>query len=204
MRPPSFADIRDRATKARDTGLNKFSETRDKYSSRSSKDIDWSADPKSPSSASSPAHLPSHSRESCAASVPRPSSPPAPPRRAPPIIRNDSRPDRPTAYSPVPPPIRTSAPARPPAQVHSAPVTSDKVDWANLSPPDKEVLFSWLDEFFERRLNITIPPRNSVPTVQTSSRPITPVKPVCSAIHRCIILCLLASSEPLLSSVSPK
>jgi hypothetical protein len=33
----------------------------------------------------------------------------------------------------------------------------DKIDWANLSHEDKQVFFTWLDEFFARYLNQTMP-----------------------------------------------
>ena len=42
----------------------------------------------------------------------------------------------------------------------------DRIDWANLSPEDKEVFFSWLDEFFARYLKVAIPPRATVETVK--------------------------------------
>ena len=34
----------------------------------------------------------------------------------------------------------------------------DDIDWANLSAEDKEVFFSWLDEFFSRYLGREIGP----------------------------------------------
>lgn len=64
-------------------------------------------------------------------------SPPSVPRgQPPPIIQRSTRPDGKGKESPLlPPPTRHAEPA---------------IDWANLSPEDKEVFFSWLDEFFAR------------------------------------------------------
>lgn len=36
-----------------------------------------------------------------------------------------------------------------------------EIDWTNLSPEDKEIFFSWLDEFFGNYLNITIAPKGA-------------------------------------------
>ncbi|KAL5520559.1 hypothetical protein ACEPAG_9783 [Sanghuangporus baumii] len=65
----------------------------------------------------------------------------------------------PSSPAPPPPAPRTpsqrwSQPASKPSQVPStndsadANVDIDKIDWANLSPEDKETFFGWLDEFF--------------------------------------------------------
>ncbi|KAF8642936.1 hypothetical protein AX16_009324 [Volvariella volvacea WC 439] len=40
-------------------------------------------------------------------------------------------------------------------------VGSQRIDWRNLTQEDKEVFFSWLDEFFSRHLNVTIGPSQS-------------------------------------------
>ena len=62
-----------------------------------------------------------------------------------------------------------------------------------MSEDDKQVFFSWLDEFFESRLGVSLAARGeaevkeevspgpapaAVPTIQQTSRPITPPKPV--------------------------
>ncbi|KAH9974549.1 hypothetical protein BGW80DRAFT_1473937 [Lactifluus volemus] len=62
---------------------------------------------------------------------------------------------------PLPPPRRTT-------QNHgNSNETTDveKIDWANLSEDDKQAFFTWLDEFFARYLNLTIP----APRVTASS-----------------------------------
>jgi hypothetical protein len=38
------------------------------------------------------------------------------------------------------------------------------IDWANLTTEDKEVFFSWLDEFFARYFNLDQPPRAVTPS----------------------------------------
>lgn len=168
-------ELREKAAKAKDASVNKISNTRDKYSSTSSKNLDWDANHKRP-----PPPPPGHTRTASTmihASTPQSTSPPGqaaaspPPGRAPPIIRRETRPDQTPPYSPSPPPFHV------PQAVRSA-ATPEKIDWANLSSEDKEVLFSWLDEFFERQLNIKIVPRQTQPTVQRTSCPVTPPKPV--------------------------
>ncbi|KAJ3789416.1 hypothetical protein GGU10DRAFT_372226 [Lentinula aff. detonsa] len=57
------------------------------------------------------------------------------------------------------PPRTPSLPSRTPSSTsyHKMPVEPEldsRIDWANLSPEDKHVFFSWLDEFFERSYGI--------------------------------------------------
>jgi hypothetical protein len=40
------------------------------------------------------------------------------------------------------------------------------IDWANLTTEDKEVFFSWLDEFFARYFNLDQPPSVTIPPVR--------------------------------------
>lgn len=183
---PLFPDLKDRANKAKTTGLTKFNDTRDKYSSRSSKDFDRDtiearrAQYSSPTTQAAPSPPrppppPSHARS---ASVARPSTLNAPPVNArPPVVRRESRPDSNVD-------VRTHAPlAHPPPPMRSAATANaqaNEIDWAHLSVQDKEVFFSWLDEFFSRHLHIAIPPRETAPTVQVVSRPLMPLKPVSS------------------------
>ncbi|KAI0651353.1 hypothetical protein C8Q79DRAFT_932887 [Trametes meyenii] len=75
----------------------------------------------------------------------------------PPPIRRDTRPDtasHASASHMLPPPMRS-------IQEGEADTYVDRIDWANLSLEDKQVFFSWLDEFFSRYLGVTIPPRTT-------------------------------------------
>ncbi|KAI0696393.1 hypothetical protein C8T65DRAFT_814378 [Cerioporus squamosus] len=84
--------------------------------------------------------------------------PPGPP----PIIRRETRPD---SVSPPPAyPSSASLPRITEPQADEADI--DRIDWANLSPEDKQTFFSWLDEFFARYLHVAIPPRTTADTVQ--------------------------------------
>ncbi|KAF8968772.1 hypothetical protein BDZ97DRAFT_1797976 [Flammula alnicola] len=78
----------------------------------------------------------------------QPAAPPPPPPRS--SSQHTPPPGPPPSASGGPPPIVRST--RPNIRSHrgapAAPPESDKVDWANLSPEDKQVFFSWLDEFF--------------------------------------------------------
>ncbi|TFK37569.1 hypothetical protein BDQ12DRAFT_724023 [Crucibulum laeve] len=47
----------------------------------------------------------------------------------------------------------------------------ENIDWANLSLEDKQVFFSWLDEFFAKFLNISIPPRSAHGTIEHHASP---------------------------------
>ncbi|CAA7262125.1 unnamed protein product [Cyclocybe aegerita] len=83
-----------------------------------------------------PPLLPSRSKGPAPpAPPPRSTGPPLPAGAPPPPINRSTRPDA------LP---RPAAPARPLAPAKTQP----KIDWANLSPEDKQVFFSWLDEFF--------------------------------------------------------
>jgi len=156
---PSFADLKDRASKAKDSGVSRFNSTRNKYTSASSKDMDWDPNHKAP-----PVPPPSAKPST---SSPRPTFPPPPPRTGqpsrsstgpPPPVARDTRPDY------VPPPSYASsvpAPRPPPRRTTSTQNSPEEIDWANLSQEDKDVFFSWLDEFFSRYLNISLPTSTS-------------------------------------------
>ncbi|KAF7421096.1 hypothetical protein PC9H_011616 [Pleurotus ostreatus] len=77
--------------------------------------------------------------------------PPPPPSRS--AAANDQ--GRPSSSTPPPPRVNI---ANRPTGLH--PVGSDEIDWANLSPDDKEAFFSWLDEYFERLFKVGIQPQN--------------------------------------------
>ncbi|KAI0077628.1 hypothetical protein K474DRAFT_1697560 [Panus rudis PR-1116 ss-1] len=153
---PSFADLKDRASKVKDASVSKVKDTRDKYSSVSSKKMDWDPNhkrppPPPPASRSS---LSDRSRSSSYAPPPPPVAPGPPPPPAPraaappPIIRRDTRPDQPGTTSNV---------VRPPSSSSATPDASSRsqIDWANLSGEDKQTLFQWLDEYFATRFNIS-------------------------------------------------
>ncbi|KAK7676947.1 hypothetical protein QCA50_020065 [Cerrena zonata] len=151
---PSFGDIKDRASKFKDTSVNKVKDTRDRYQSTSSKNLDWDPNHKPPPPApisravsNKPAYVP----------PPPPSrtgQPSVPTGSRPPVIRRDTRPDQ------VPTLNVTPSPPLPPARTPSAASISSSVgiDWSNLSERDKETLFSWLDEYFARRFNVHTQP----------------------------------------------
>ena len=148
--------------------------TRDKYSSQSSKNIDWDANHKRPPP---PAPGSNHSRNSSSMSMTKAKNPPLPPpQRGPPVVHRDTRPNEPPAQKPSPPP----APASKFTKKTKA-SDSDQIDWGNLSPQDKKVFFGWLDQFFERKLKIKITPRKSKSSNKVSSRPVTPSQPVSNA-----------------------
>lgn len=59
---------------------------------------------------------------------------------------------------PPPPPRKTSGKQRDDFHTSSESSDVDKIDWANLSHEDKQVFFTWLDEFFARYLDQPTPP----------------------------------------------
>lgn len=166
-------ELRAKAEKAKDSSVQKLQNTRDRLSSQSSKNLEWDANHKRP-----PPGIVEvgHTRSSSSISLSKKPSPPPPPppHRGPTPVRRDSRPESTSAYAPPPPPSRVSS-----GWKQRGVDNAEKIDWANLSPEDKQVFFSWLDEFFERLLNIKIPPRQTDPSVQVASRPVTPPRPVC-------------------------
>lgn len=166
-------ELRAKAERAKDASVEKMHSTRDKYSSQSSKKLDWDPNHKRP-----PPSAPgsNHTRNSSSISVTKASHPPPPPppQRGPPIVRRDIRPDDTPTHDPSPPP----APV-PRASKKATGKDTEQIDWVNISPQDKRVFFGWMDEFFERRRKIKIPKRQSEPTIQvTDSRPVTPPRPV--------------------------
>ncbi|KAI0261385.1 hypothetical protein BC834DRAFT_1028260 [Gloeopeniophorella convolvens] len=50
----------------------------------------------------------------------------------------------------------------------------DRIDWANLSNEDKQVFFTWLDEFFARYLDLPVPPPRISVGPSKSPTPPTP------------------------------
>jgi hypothetical protein len=78
---------------------------------------------------------------------------------------------------PPPPPRKTSGLQRSdagPAHSRTSSSDADKIDWANLSHEDKQVFFTWLDEFFARYLDqpppsVRVPPPADRPNTLTPS-----------------------------------
>ncbi|KAJ8474667.1 hypothetical protein ONZ51_g7076 [Trametes cubensis] len=130
------------------------------------------------STATPPPRPPPRSLNSTATSSPSP-PPPAPgglQPGPPPPIRRETRPD---LVAPAP---RAHVPVPPVRKLQEEVANVDRIDWANLSPEDKEAFFGWLDEFFSRYLGTPVgscaePPKAPVagqappPIVQTTSRP---------------------------------
>ncbi|KAI0334160.1 hypothetical protein GY45DRAFT_1318600 [Cubamyces sp. BRFM 1775] len=106
----------------------------------------------STSAATPPPRPPPRSLNSTATSSPSPPPPasgglqPGPP----PPIRRETRPD---LVAPAP---RTHAPVPPVRKLQGEVADVDRIDWANLSPEDKEAFFGWLDEFFSRYLGVPV------------------------------------------------
>lgn len=140
-----------------------------------------SRSPVPPSRSPAPPQLPSRGQAASTPPPPPPRSqaalaPPAPPPRSqdagpppPPPARARPPPVAQSSPSPGPPPVaRSTRPDMPslPAPSYSRNVQQRRqepeIDWTNLSQEDKEVFFSWLDEFFSKHLNIVIPANEGV------------------------------------------
>jgi Wiskott-Aldrich syndrome protein len=128
----------------------------------------------------SPPALPSRGGSASPESVSlSPPVPPPPPSRSPLPPANRISPSTPSDQGSPPPPAfnlstkpgaspalsftaptpafsAPTPPRRSPAISHVQPTIEDDIDWANLSKEDKEVLFSWFDEFFTRLLGVPV------------------------------------------------
>ncbi|KAF9463366.1 hypothetical protein BDZ94DRAFT_1289818 [Collybia nuda] len=185
---PSFAEIKAKATKVKDASVTKIQNTRDRNTSVPLAKTNWDpysgtpapapppprvntnnrpvakTFPPPPPAFNRPAATPSHSPPIRSSPTPARSSPPTLPTRSP--LQTPPLPSR----SPIPP-SRAPPPQGPPPIIRSTRpdfsntpsqgVSNDaqEIDWTNLSPEDKEVFFSWLDEFFGNYLSITISPK---------------------------------------------
>ncbi|KAI5984769.1 hypothetical protein EDC04DRAFT_2832352 [Pisolithus marmoratus] len=155
----NFAELKAKAEKAKDAGVAKVVNTKDRYSSISSSKTTWDPNwkrgaPRS-STSSSPPRPPPRSTES--RGVVNMDPPSASPRSSRPDIPSPTTSDAPK----LPPPKRFSS-GYPPSHTRvnsTADTTLDRIDWANLSAEDKEEFFRWLDEFFSRYLNVELGPR---------------------------------------------
>ena len=144
---------------------SKFSETRDRFQSQSSKNLD----PAKKNPPPPPPGRSSFNHERTPSAVSRnsfssPSPPPPPPAAPPPLPR---RQPSSAGGSPNPPPpiarrtARTEDTSPGSSQVHllaslsrnnsNASSSQQKIDWANLSHEDKLAFFALLDEYFEQR-----------------------------------------------------
>ena len=151
------AELKQKAEKAKDAGVTKMVNTRDKYSSVPSAKTNWDpnwkrAPPPAPGGSTSTYNAPSpplRTRPDASESM----------RSSPPPLAHGSRPDvHPSpSYSPLPPPPTRVKSAYPPQTGSTDQV--NHIDWTNLSQEDKDEFFSWLDEFFSQYLNIALPPR---------------------------------------------
>lgn len=122
--------------------------------------------------------------------APSPPAPPPPPPRSPipplsrtsstaqdtppppPLINSATKPGvslapafpAPAPSARAPPPKRSPVIPPQPKSPHLEEIHSvkDDIDWANLSEEDKQVFFSWLDEFFTRLLGVPVGPGQGV------------------------------------------
>ncbi|KAG6864800.1 hypothetical protein C0991_007056 [Blastosporella zonata] len=183
---PSFAELKAKAAKAKDVSVAKIQSTRDRNTSIPMKKTNWDPYSGQPAPPPPPPRLDSNSRPAAAKPMfpPPPSAssrsaavaPPPPPSRTPslpsrPSTTHSSPSPVPPAPAPRPPPrqllsssssvsggpppiIRSTRPDQPSRQLDEP--VQPTIDWTNLSPQDKEVFFSWLDEFFNKFLNIDV------------------------------------------------
>jgi hypothetical protein len=181
----TVAELKQKAEKAKDAGVTRMANTRDKYSSVPSAKTNWDPNwkrppPSAPTGSAStyrngpPSPPPLQTRPDTSESMSSSITPPPP-------VPRGSRPDThsPSSYSPLPPPPTRLKSAYPPQTGSTEQV--DHIDWANLSQEDKDEFFSWLDEFFSRYFNIALPAKRELPLVgMKGSLPSTSGPPVCS------------------------
>ncbi|KAG1853855.1 hypothetical protein C8R48DRAFT_722614 [Suillus tomentosus] len=159
----NFAELKQKAGKAKDASVTMMVNTRDKYSSVPSSKTNWDpnwkrAPPPAPagSSGNGPPPPPLRSRPDASGSTRSSVVSPPPPSA------HGSRSGAPSSpsYSHIsPPPARATSSYR--SQMAGSADPVNHIDWANLSQEDKDEFFSWLDEFFSRYLDITLPSRRS-------------------------------------------
>ncbi|KAG2072053.1 hypothetical protein BDR04DRAFT_1097335 [Suillus decipiens] len=167
----NFAELKQKAEKAKDASVTKMVNTRDKFSSVPSSKTNWDpnwkrAPPPAPAGSSGNSRPPPPLRTRPDASGSSRSSAASPP---PPHGSRSGAPS-PPSHSYIPPPP-TRAKSSYPSQTVSTDV--NHIDWANLSQEDKDEFFSWLDEFFSRHLDITLPSRRSTSAGMKGSSALT-------------------------------
>ncbi|KAI5991989.1 hypothetical protein F5J12DRAFT_897356 [Pisolithus orientalis] len=182
----NFAELKAKAEKAKDAGVAKVVNTKDRYSSISSSKTTWDPNwkrgtPRSSTSSPPPPPPPRPTGAQGRGVVNTDELPPSPSRSSRPgttISPGDVTPNPSPVHLNSPPPKRSSS-GYPPNHKRTnsyADNTMDRIDWTNLSADDKEEFFRWLDEFFSRYLNVELGPRTSrVPSspslTETSVRP---------------------------------
>ena len=174
------AELKAKAEKAKDAGVTKATNTRDRFISTPSSKVNWDPNWKRappPPATSSPSGRPpppvrSRLDDSASGSG---ATPPVVPR----TLRPTELDDVPAAppYIPRPPPTRAVS-GYPTAHQDTSQDAVTKIDWANLSAEDKEEFFGWLDEFFSRYLGIELGPRErrsapGVHRVQNAKLPVS-------------------------------
>ncbi|KAK0473615.1 hypothetical protein IW261DRAFT_1503760 [Armillaria novae-zelandiae] len=159
---PSFAELKEKAAKAKDASVTKIQNTRDRHSSVPLKKTNWDPytkqpPPPPPAPRTSISARPSISPPPSCSSISTP--PPVPGQgAAPPPIKRSTRPPIPSAAMDSPSLSVPSLPPRgSPALSYPSTPAEPEIDWANLSPDDKQVFFGWLDKFFERSYGIPAP-----------------------------------------------
>ncbi|KAH9948519.1 hypothetical protein B0H21DRAFT_846725, partial [Amylocystis lapponica] len=176
--PLPVSDLKSSASKAKDFGAGKFSSARDRYSSPASKNLSW--DTSKP-----PPPPPPLSRSSNSISRPKPQPPPP----SHPISRSSTSIDHTRSQSSAsekqshepprpPPPIRPRQDSAS-VSIRDSPEepASNKVDWAHLTPDDKQLFFGWLDEYFSQRLGVAVPTRGMHGAVQHHAEPVVAPAP---------------------------
>lgn len=149
----TVASIKDRASRAKDSTVHKFQDTRDRYTSTPMAKTKFAEGGYVPD-ARSPPPPPPPARSSFASSsrdsyeethTPSYAAPPSVSLNTKPKIPHTQRQQHAFAVAKPPPPPRRVANSEP---------DIDKIDWANLSEEDRKEFFNWLDEFFERFLTM--------------------------------------------------
>ncbi|KDQ54590.1 hypothetical protein JAAARDRAFT_399336 [Jaapia argillacea MUCL 33604] len=172
--PFTVADLKQKAAKAKDASVTKFHDTKDRYSSQPAAKTTWDPNykkpPPPPQGRSSRDSRTSLDQTDASTS----STPSLPSRGPPPVVRTNTR--------PTAPPPRHAPPIANRRAVTGA-EEGEKIDWANLSPEDKQVFFSWLDEFFARYFNIPAPPRSTSDT----AKPVVQPKPTHPQVSKPIV-----------------
>ncbi|KAH8115020.1 hypothetical protein DFH11DRAFT_1590976 [Phellopilus nigrolimitatus] len=177
----NVASLKDKAASAKNSTVNKFHDTRDRYSSTPMAQTRFAEGGHAPDARKAPPPPPPMRAGSHASRASTSSRASEEGVRAPPPVLRSSKPALSASPSPVPsnPGTPPAISNRPPSFSRRAPGTHpptinvDTIDWANLSSEDKQEFFSWLDEFFARFLHSDAKP---VGNVAQAPHPRTSVK----------------------------
>ncbi|KIY44636.1 hypothetical protein FISHEDRAFT_77260 [Fistulina hepatica ATCC 64428] len=134
---PSLSEIKEKALKAKDAGVHKFQDARGRNTSVPTARTNWDMHGRTPARMA-----PTNSRSSDTS------------LEKPPLPRRTSSGTSAGSAGTAPPPINRNT--RPDAPRPA----STSIDWVNLSEEDKQIFFSWLDEFFSRHLGKDVSPRS--------------------------------------------